>query len=164
MMKNKRKMNNKPKIKKIVFITGAVIILSAVMVFAYMNSGTVADIEEVKTGELAQLVKDNGVVEAEGTITLTAKVSMEITKVYAKEGDFVNKGNIILSHNDTTANLDIHVLQAQAAGEAVVAGLNIVGISRRESVHITLNVGPEDAMKPKIGSPVARRQNEIILS
>src|SRR5665647_320819 len=121
MMKNKRKMNNKLKLKKIIFISGAVIILSAVMVFAYMNSGTVVDTEEVKTGELAQLVKDNGVVEAEGTITLTAKASMEITKVYAKEGDFVNKGDIILSNNDTTANLDINVLKAQAAGVAAQA-------------------------------------------
>src|SRR5665648_205989 len=114
-------MKNKTKMKKIIFISGAVIILSAAMVFAYMNSGNVVDTEEVKTGKLIQLVKDNGVVEAEGTITLTAKVSMEITKVHAKDGDFVNKGDIILSNNDTTAKLDISVLKAQASGVAAQA-------------------------------------------
>ena len=236
MMKNKRKM------KKIILITGAVIIASAAMAFAYMNSGTVVDREEVKTGDLVQLIKDNGVVEAEGTITLTAKTSMEITKVYAKEGDFVNKGDIILSNNDTTANLDISVLKAQAAGvsaqaanansiannskslfeagaisqaeynaakatasqltsqlaslnysiqsfkqgagigglaspvsgyitelyanegETVSPGLNIVEISPLETLYITLNLIPEDALKVKIGNPVKILQDEIMIS
>src|SRR5665648_54109 len=75
-------MKNKTKMKKIIFISGAVIILSAAMVFAYMNSGNVVD---------------------------------------AKEGDFVNKGEIILSKNDTTAKLDINVLRAHASGVAAQA-------------------------------------------
>jgi HlyD family secretion protein len=104
--------------RKIFILAGVIIILSAAMVFTYLNSGETVDTEIASTGELVQLVTDNGVVEAEGTITLTAKVSMEITKVFANEGDFVDKGDIILSNNDSSANLDIDSLKAQASGVA----------------------------------------------
>ena len=107
--------------KKIVIISGIIIILFAAVAYTYLNAGETVDTEKVTTGELVQFVTDNGVVEAEGTITLTAKVSMEITKLYAKEGDYVNKGDILLSNNDTTANLDINVLKAQASGVAAQA-------------------------------------------
>lgn len=106
---------------KIIIAAISVLVLLGAGAFVYLSSGQTADTEKARIGTIIQIVTDNGVIESEGTITVAAKSSMEITRVYAKEGDYVKAGDAILSNNDKTTSLDISSLKAQATGIAAQA-------------------------------------------
>lgn len=110
--------------KAIISLFGFLLILSA-GAYSFISSGEAAETEKTIKANISEIVTDNGVVEAEGTITLTAKSPVEITKLYFSEGDYVNSGDVILSNNDTSAELDIESMKSQAAGISVqVASAN----------------------------------------
>jgi len=106
--------------KKTLFIAAILISLASGGVY-YLNSGEPVELEKATIGNLSVVVTDNGIVEAEGTIRLTAKAPVEITKVHLQEGDLVNAGELILSANDTTASYDLNALEAQATAIAAQA-------------------------------------------
>lgn len=111
----------KRKLSKKIVIGFVGIVLLASAGYYYMSAGEKVETTIAGIGDVAQIVSDNGVVEAEGTITLTAKTPVEITKIYADEGDYVEAGDLIFSNNDSTATLDIDSLRAQASGLAAQA-------------------------------------------
>lgn len=101
--------------KKWVVIGIAAILIAAAAVSA-MNSGIAAEAAAADKGEVTKLLKETGTVEAESSVTVTAKNYGEIKGLTVKEGDRVKAGDTLMANGGISASLDIKSQQAQLAG------------------------------------------------
>lgn len=94
---NKKKRKNKK--KKIIW--GVIILLVILVVVAVIASGKKEKIIEVQTEKvtrqnITQIVTATGKIQAETKVNISAEVSGEIISLPVKEGDIVNKGDLVV--------------------------------------------------------------------
>lgn len=96
--------------KKKIIIASIVIIVIGAMVFVNLTKSRGKTIEvtseEVKQGNITQVVSGSGKVQPETKVQISARISAEIIKLPVKEGDRVEKGQLL-------AELDRERLEAQ---------------------------------------------------
>lgn len=85
--------------KKIFIIIGALIII-AIFVIINLKKGKgghiEVQVEEVKRGDITQIVSGSGKIRPEVEVKISANVSAEIIGLYVKEGDRVKKGDLLV--------------------------------------------------------------------
>ncbi len=104
------------KIGKKWFLIGGIILLAGLGAAAAMNRGIPVEAASVEQGEVVKLLKETGTVESESSITITAKVSGEVRSLTVEEGDSVKAGDLLMTGDATSAELDIKSLQAERNG------------------------------------------------
>lgn len=104
------------KIGKKWFLIGGIILLAGLGAAAAMNRGIPVEVASVEQGEVVKLLKETGTVESESSITITAKVSGEVRSLTVEEGDSVKAGDLLMTGDATSAELDIKSLQAERNG------------------------------------------------
>lgn len=102
--------------KKWIVIGGALILVAAAAAMTAMNAGIAVESAVVDQGEVTKLLKETGTVESVSSITMTAKNSGEIKGLLIEEGDSVKAGDLLMTSDGTSANLDIKSQQAELTG------------------------------------------------
>ena len=102
--------------KKVIVTIGAVILVIAATAATMVNAGIVVESAAVDQGEVTKLLKETGTVESERSITITAKNSEEIKGLLVEEGDHVKVGDLLMTGNGTSAELDIKSQRAELTG------------------------------------------------
>ena len=102
--------------KKLIVIAGAAILVIAAAAVTAMNSGIIVESAAVDQGEVTKLLKETGTVESAHSINITAKNSEEIKGLLVEEGDSVKAGDILMTGDGTSAELDIKSQRAELTG------------------------------------------------
>jgi HlyD family secretion protein len=93
-------MSKKRKI--ILFVVLAVIIV--VMMVYSMNKksskGIEVTVSEVERGDITKIVSGSGYIQPELDVDIAARISAEIIKIHIKEGDRVDRGQLIFIRNN----------------------------------------------------------------
>ncbi|MEL7654678.1 MAG: efflux RND transporter periplasmic adaptor subunit [Bacillota bacterium] len=108
-------MKQKKKGKKWIVIGSAVLVIGVAAV-AMMNTGISVESAAVGQGEVTKLLKETGTVESKSTITITAKNSGDIKGLLVEEGDRVKAGDLLMTGDGTSAELDIKSKRAELSG------------------------------------------------
>jgi len=110
--------------KKLLIIIGVTIII-AVFVIVNMNKGRGGEIpvqvDKVKLGDITQVVSASGKIQPETDVKISANVSSEITGLYVKEGDMVEKGQLLVELDRTQYQAASH--RAKSNKKAAEASL-----------------------------------------
>jgi HlyD family secretion protein len=102
--------------KKWILIGGLLIALIAVYGLTVYTGGVEADTTEVEKGPIRKLIKETGTVESDNTVIVASNFSGEIKSVIVSEGDTVNEGELLLTGDESVAQLDLKSLRAQLSG------------------------------------------------
>jgi len=105
----------KSKKKNLIILIGFIVI-SVVLVAVGMQSGekgTEVTTEKVKRGDITSLVTATGKVQPEIEVVISSEVPGEIIELAIKDGDFIEKGDLLVRVNPDT--LDAQVKQQEAA-------------------------------------------------
>jgi HlyD family secretion protein len=107
----KKKSRKKPLIILILFI----IVAAVLIVVGKMSEkkGTEVTAEKVKRGNITSLVTATGKVQPEVEVVISSEVPGEIVELAIKDGDFVEKGDLLVRVNPDT--LEAQVKQQEAA-------------------------------------------------
>lgn len=90
--------------KKLFIIIGVVIIIGAFIIINLNRSkgGEISvQVEKVKRGDITQVVSASGKIQPETEVKISANVSSEITGLYVKEGEIVEKGHLLVELDRT---------------------------------------------------------------
>ncbi|MDD4681251.1 MAG: efflux RND transporter periplasmic adaptor subunit [Clostridia bacterium] len=104
------------KIGKRWLIIIAVVLLAALSVAVFLNTEISVKAATVDQGEIKRILKESGTVESVRSIMVTAKSSGEIDNLLVEEGQSVKSGDLLMSSDGTSAELDIKSLQAELSG------------------------------------------------
>ena len=90
--------------KKLIIIIGVIIVI-AVFVIMNMKKGRGGEIsvqvDKVKRGDITQVVSASGKIQPETDVKISANVSSEIIGLYVKEGEVVEKGQLLVELDRT---------------------------------------------------------------
>jgi len=155
--------NKKPAIKlkpkkrkKLIAIVAIIILLAAIggSVF-YMNKVAAAKKQtgqltaKVRTGDISVSVTGSGTLVSENKSDITTSLDGTVKKIYFKEGDSVKVGDLIMSLDDTDAQLNVEKAQsnldqasvALSSNNADLASLTVKAPFDGEVVDIPLKIG-----------------------
>lgn len=104
------------KSRKWIVITGVMILAVTAVAATMIKGGITVESAAVDQGEVTKLIKETGTVESENSITITAKNSEEIKGLVVEEGDRVKAGDLLMTGNGTSAELDIKSQRAELSG------------------------------------------------
>ncbi|MBC8183943.1 efflux RND transporter periplasmic adaptor subunit [candidate division KSB1 bacterium] len=111
--------------KKKIFIIIGVVIIIAVFVIVNMKKGRGGEIsvqvEKVKRGDITQVVSASGKIQPETDVKISANVSAEIIGLYVKEGEMVEKGQLLIELDRT--KYQAAVQRAKSTKKAAEASL-----------------------------------------
>ncbi len=103
--------------KKKWIVAAAVLVALAAAVIAGMYTGGVeAEAVEADIGLVQKLIKETGTIESDNTIIVASNFSGEIKGVMAAEGDSVSEGELLITGDESVAQLDLKSLRAQLSG------------------------------------------------
>ncbi|MCR5674782.1 MAG: efflux RND transporter periplasmic adaptor subunit [Lachnospiraceae bacterium] len=108
--------------KKKIAVTGAMlaVLIAVGRISLDAAASTTVNVYTAQEGELSSILEINGNVETDKDKEYFADVEAKIADVHVKEGDFVKKGDLILSYD--TEELDRQIRLAELAAEADQAG------------------------------------------
>ena len=90
--------------KKLFIIIGVVVVIAVFIIMNIKKSrgGEISvQLEKVKRGDITQVVSASGKIQPEKNVKISANVSAEITGIYVKEGDMVEKGQLLVELDRT---------------------------------------------------------------
>ncbi len=91
--------------KKKLFIIIGVVVVIAVFIIINMKKGRGGEIsvqiEKVERGDITQVVSASGKIQPEKQVKISANVSSEIIGIFVKEGDMVEKGQLLVELDRT---------------------------------------------------------------
>ncbi len=84
--------------KKIIIISVAVVAVAAIIIANLMKkeTGLDVDVQKIERGRLIQKVTGSGQIRPEVQVKISANVAGKIIKLYAKDGDRVKKGQLLV--------------------------------------------------------------------
>ena len=109
--------------KKIAILSG-IVAVSIVAGVVSVNAGTGLKVKSapVQTGDLSKYTELNGNIVSNTTKEYFSRVDSRIGKIYVREGDYVKKGDLLLSYDEEDLNLKIELAKANA--DSKVEGVN----------------------------------------
>lgn len=100
--------------KKYIIIYVVIAILSVAGYYGNEYSSKVeVDLHTVDTGEVIELLLEDGYIEASKTAEVQSSISGIVEEVFATTGDVVNKDDVLLVFDDDVLNLQLEQLDAQ---------------------------------------------------
>jgi len=86
--------------KKIIIIGAILVVLASIIYFTTANNGkkqaTEVEVTNVSKAEIIQIVNATGKIQPKTKINISADVSAKIINLYVKEGDWVEKGKLLV--------------------------------------------------------------------
>lgn len=84
--------------KKILIIVGIVVVIAGIIIANLLKKekGTPVEVEKVERGKVIQKVTGSGQIRPEVQVKVSANVAGKIMNLYAKEGDRVKKGQLLV--------------------------------------------------------------------
>ncbi|MCP4581705.1 MAG: efflux RND transporter periplasmic adaptor subunit [candidate division Zixibacteria bacterium] len=108
--------------KKLFLILSAVVVVAAFVVLALVRNQEKlipVTVETVEKGEIISLVTANGKVEAETKVNISADVMGRIVNLPVVEGDYVEKGQLLVEIDKTQKLTDVAQMRAALASAKV---------------------------------------------
>ena len=118
--------------RKTFYYLGAAAAVLVVVALMIRGSGTVTDIVEVKTGDIACQVIDTGYVQPSGYYDLYATQSARVVKVPVQAGELVKEGQHLVILENTDLNVQISDLQSQLSQAAAASAGSRAAMARTE--------------------------------
>ena len=81
-----------------------------------MNNSIEVEAEAVSMGSVEKVIKESGTVESETSVEIVGKNSEEVDVVKVKEGQKVNKGEVLVKTKKTSSELSIKSMESQLSG------------------------------------------------
>ena len=105
--------------KKKLGILSGVIALSVVAGVVSVNAGTSMKVRSytVASGDLAQYTELNGNIVSDTVREYYSRVDSRIGKVLVKEGDYVKKGDLLISYDEEDLKLKTELAKANASSK-----------------------------------------------
>lgn len=153
MSENQKSKSGKKSKKKRIIIAVAVVILLVVVVVAALNQNkteTIAvEIEKVARQKVVHKVNASGKIQPETEIKISANISAYITEITVEQGDYVEKGQHLISLDETqyralfeqaqssvrSATARLKQVEAQKSRVAALFGQKLVSSQEMESVE-----------------------------
>ncbi len=109
--------------KKIAILSG-IVAVSVVAGVVSVNAGTGLKVKSAKvtTGDLSKYTELNGNIVSNTTREYFSRVDSRIGKIYVREGDYVKKGDLLISYDEE--DLDLKLELARTNADSKVEGLN----------------------------------------
>lgn len=105
----------KMKRKKLIWIGGAILIVAivAVVISLGQNGETLTSVQAdlAYIDDIAETVTASGRVQPQTKVDISAEVSAEIVGLHVKEGDFVNRGQLLMTLDTIQLQSDLHQAQ-----------------------------------------------------
>ena len=102
--------------KKWIAIAALLIALAAIYAATVYTGRVEADTTAAEKGTVRKLIKETGTVESDNAIVIASHFSGEIQGVIVSEGDTVEAGTLLLTGDESVAQLDLKSLRAQLSG------------------------------------------------
>jgi HlyD family secretion protein len=101
--------------KKKFIILGGIILLAIIIILNLMQreSGKKVDVAVVKEGNIKSTVTASGELRAKSQVDISAETIGRIKKIYYQEGDYVKKGDLIITLDDVQAGANLKLAEAQ---------------------------------------------------
>ena len=101
--------------KKILFIIGGIILVAVIVILNLTNKegGQEVEVAIVKKGNIISMVTASGELRAKSQVDISAETIGRIKKILFQEGDYVNKGFLLIELNDVNANANRKLARAQ---------------------------------------------------
>jgi len=109
--------------KKKLLILGGVLVLLIIISAAAMTltGGITVKTAETDRGSVEKTIRENALVEAYTTVTVSSQANGQIEKVLVSEGQTVAKGDKLLSYKAGSASLDLQSLKSQLTAAQIQA-------------------------------------------
>ena len=127
-------MKKSIKKKWIIAITVLLVLIAASIGVLY-TGGIEADTVTADEGPVRKLIKETGTVESGSTIVVASNFSGEIKGVIVSEGDFVNAGDLLVTGDESVAQLDLKSLRAQLSGLEVSLGRAREAVRKNKTLY-----------------------------
>ena len=132
--------------KKKAAITGGILAAVVAIGTISINANAAMTVKAYKAdrGELSQIVEINGNVETDTSLTYYADIDGKIGVVHVKEGDFVKKGDLLISYNeeklDYLASLEDLKAQSDLGGynNSMQQGGRVAGLYSEAKRNLTV--------------------------
>ena len=121
-MKILSKIKGMSKTKKIVSAALAVVVLVVTVSALNGHAAQSVDTAVVKRGTLEQKVELNGNVETDNVLTYYSEIDGKIGSINIKKGDFVKKGDVLISYDEE--NLDYSIAMADLNAQSQLGSYN----------------------------------------
>jgi HlyD family secretion protein len=131
-------MASKGKVFKQVIVIGAVVILVGVLGYTFLFN---KDKNSIPQG----FVKGNGRLEAT-EVDIATKLSGRLAEVLVKEGDFVNKDQVVAKMDTTTLQAQLRQAEAEVAR---VKQVRLTTLSKVEGVRLKLSLANKELARSK---------------
>ncbi len=149
--------------KRLLIVGGVVVVLAAIVFFSLRARRQ--DQVEVQTGEVERLesliakVNASGEIKPKEFVELQAEITGVITELFVKEGDFVEKGQLLLKIDPTQTETETRAQQALLEAAKLDASNQKSQIAVQES-----NVGREEANVRVAEAEVQRSKQALELA
>jgi len=102
--------------KKWIAAAALIVILASVYAATTFSGGVKADVITVEKGEVCKLIREVGTVESDNSIIISSAFTGEIKGLVGSTGDLINAGELLLTSDNSVAQLDIKSLRGQLSG------------------------------------------------
>lgn len=101
--------------KKILFIIGGIILVAVIVILNLTNKegGKEVEVAIVEKGDIVAKVTASGELRAKSQIDISAETIGRIKKIFFQEGDYVNKGNLLIELDDVNADANRKLARVQ---------------------------------------------------
>lgn len=121
--------------KKWIIVIALLLVLIASAIGFLYTGGVEAEVVLADEGSVQKLIKETGTVESGNAIVIASNFSGEIKGVIVSEGDSVKAGDILLSGDESVAQLDLKSLRAQLSGLEVSHGRAREAVNKSKTLY-----------------------------
>ena len=112
-----------------------VLVITASAIGILYTGGVEAEVVSADEGTVRKLIKETGTVESGNAIVIASNFSGEVKGVIVTEGDSVNAGDLLLTGDESVAQLDLKSLRAQLSGLEVSHGRAREAVSKNKTLY-----------------------------
>ncbi len=116
-MKILSKLKGMSKKKKIISAVLAVVVLAVTINTLNGHAAQAVDTAVVSRGTLEQKVELNGNVETDNVLTVYSQIDGKIGSINVKKGDFVKKGDVLITYDEENLNYNIAMADLNAQSQ-----------------------------------------------
>lgn len=150
---------NKKKLWIILGIVALVVVVVAVSAAKSGKKGSEVEALKLAKGDVSPTVTADGLITAKDTVNLSSQVMGEIVSIPAKEGDHVQKGDLLVQINPDTYQRDVASAKANLDAAAVAESQSKVTLAQRQRDWDRA----EDLFQKKIFSTSQRDDAKLVL-
>ncbi len=132
----RKKKKTWPLVLLIVGILGAGVAVGLIMTFKNMPKGLPVESAKATVGSVSETISFSGTVRSAETKAYFAPVTGTLTNVYAKDGDIVKAGDLLVSYDVEELENAARSTELQAKADDLGIDANIIGINKQYADYV----------------------------